>query len=133
MNTSNLIDLLATRIGTIPNMPTLAKENTNFKPTLLKPWMRMTVIPGEPTQLSIGEDRLMRYTGLVQIDVFTPPNTGNSTASETLIAYFNNKANRMLTLNGEPLHISKAYRGTSQHNTDWFRVPVILRYEYTTF
>lgn len=124
-----IIKAVNTALKALPGVPTLAEENVSFKPKLLTAWMRTTLLPSEPVQVTIGYDRTLRHNGLMQVDMFFPANTGSSPASvETVINWFNNKDNRFMTQDGERIIIESAWRGTASTNTDWYRVPVYLRY-----
>ena len=117
-------------ITSITGMPTLYEENKGGKPTLLTPWMRTTIIPNEPVQTSYGYDRQLRFTGLIQLDYFQPSNTSSDIANiDTIVDWFNGKDNRFLTSDGLPILIPLAWRGTATSGTDWYKVPIFIRYE----
>lgn len=117
-------------IKSISGLPTLFEENMNGKPQLLTPWMRTTIIPNEPVQTSIGYDRQLRFTGLIQLDYFQPANTSSDISNvDIIVDWFNNKDNRFITYDGLDILVPLAWRGTGNSATDWYRVPIFIRYE----
>ena len=91
-----IINAINNALTSIPGLPTLFTENNAGKPQLLTPWMRSTIIPSEPTQVTIGLDRTLRFTGLVQVDYFIPSNQGSTTANvDVIINWFNDKDTRL--------------------------------------
>lgn len=130
---SPIINAINKQLALVPNAPALQKENKSFKPTLRTKWMRSTLLPAEPTQVSIGEDRMLRYNGICQVDVFVPADTGSDdTIFDAIVAHFNHKDRRFLNEAGETINIKLAWRGTGITDTDWYRVPVLIRYEMFT-
>lgn len=125
-----IINAINNALTSIPGLPTLFTENNAGKPQLLTPWMRSTIIPSEPTQVTIGLDRTLRFTGLVQVDYFIPSNQGSTTANvDVIINWFNDKDNRFITEDGKEITILMAWRGTSTTETDWYRTPIFIRYQ----
>ncbi len=72
-----------------PGVP-IAFENTAFDPAVdavdgmgnPMPWVRLTVIPGEGFQASLGTPKVWRLTGVVSLQVFVPAGDGDGTANE---------------------------------------------------
>lgn len=130
---SPIITAINKQLALVPNAPTLAKENKVFKPTLRVKWMRSTLLPAEPTQVTIGEDRMLRYNGVCQVDVFMPADTGSEDALlDAIVSHFNHKDRRFLNEAGEVVNIKLAWRGVGVSETDWYKVPVFIRYEMFT-
>ena len=72
-----------------PGTP-VAYDNTPFDPALDAvdglgnpiPWVRLTVIPGDGFQASLGTPRVWRSTGVVSVQVFVPVGEGDGAANE---------------------------------------------------
>lgn len=127
---SPVINAINKQLKLIPSAPTLAEENKGFKPTLRTKWMRSTLLPAEPTQISLGTDRMLQYTGVCQVDYFIPAGTGSDDAMiDTIVAYFNAADRRFLTEAGQQVNIKLAWRGVGTTETDWYRTPIFIRYE----
>ena len=115
--------------STTPKFPTLQKENTSFKPTPPNAWLRTTILPAEPTYISTGRHRQLRYSGLVQVDSFIAANTtSNDPSVDKLVNLFNDYNNRYSVEDGYAIIIDYAYRGGSSQGTDWYMTPVMVRW-----
>lgn len=135
MINDKIIAAINKSLSEINGIPTINPENKTYKPTQRVSWCRTTHLPAEPTQTTIGFDRQIRWGGLYQIDLFFPSNTGAiQPIADAVVAHFN--TNRFIPLDDtnpeEVLTIRMAWRGTSAVETDWYRVPVLLRYEAFT-
>ena len=71
-----------------PSAP-VAYDNTAFDPTRdaldaggrnLASWVRLTIIPGDGFQASLGTPRVWRATGIVVVQVFSPLGEGDGSA-----------------------------------------------------
>lgn len=118
--------------STSPKFPVLQKENKSFKPDPNKPlpWLRTTLLPAEPTYVSAGRNRQLRYSGLVQIDSFIKANSVTDDPSvDSLVSMFNDYQNRyFVDSSGFTIIIDYAYRGASTTGTDWYQTPVLVRW-----
>lgn len=127
-----IINGINNAIESIPGLPVLFKENTQNKPVdPLTPWMRSTILPSEPTQVSIGYERQMRYIGIIQVDYMVPPNTGSTANNiDVIVNWFNDKDNRFINNDGVDFMILAAWRGTSFTGEKWYQTPIYLRYQF---
>jgi hypothetical protein len=72
-----------------PTVP-VAYDNAAFDPAAdardadgdPAPWVRLTIIPGDGFQASLGTPRVWRSTGLVTVQVFVPLGQGDGLARE---------------------------------------------------
>lgn len=128
----NVINLTNTALESISGVPTLIKENVQGQADLRSDWMRTTLIPSEPLQLSRGDIVLKQYSGLFQIDYFKSKGSGStSNVIDDIINHFNNYNGRFLG-NDEfaQLTVLRAWRGTSTQEDTWYRTPIILRLQW---
>lgn len=128
----NVINLTNTALESISGVPTLIKENVQGQADLRSDWMRTTLIPSEPLQLSRGDIVLKQYSGLFQIDYFKVKGSGStSNVIDDIINHFNNYNGRFLG-NDEfaQLTVLRAWRGTSTQEDTWYRTPIILRLQW---
>lgn len=60
----------------------VAWPNVSFEPKAGVPWVRFNVLTGESQQASIGSpgSNYFRYTGVIDVQVFTPTGTGTPTS-----------------------------------------------------
>ena len=72
-----------------PGVP-MAYDNAAFDPAVdavdgmgnPMPWVRLTVVPGDGFQASLGTPKVWRSTGVVSVQVFVPAGEGDGTANE---------------------------------------------------
>lgn len=120
-------------LSTIPGVPaTFIRENVTGQADLRSDWMRTTLIPSEPLQLSRGDRILKQYSGLMQIDYFKAKGTSsNSLTIDAIVNHFNGYNGRFL---GDDsflqLTVLRAWRGTSTQEDTWYRTPVMLRLQW---
>lgn len=57
-------------------------EDVDYTPTEGQAWVRLTILPGEQTQASMGTYRRFRRTGVVSVQIFTPAGSGDGLAKE---------------------------------------------------
>jgi hypothetical protein len=75
--------------GLRPGVP-VAFDNTAFDPAVDAvdgmgnpiPWVRLTIVPGDGFQASLGTPKVWRSTGVVSVQVFVPAGDGDGTANE---------------------------------------------------
>lgn len=129
---NKIIQLINASLATVTNVPVITPENKTYKPTQRTPYIRPTILPSEPVQTTIGYDRTVRWTGLYQLDYFYPANTGaESDIAARIVEHFH--TNRFLN-DGEGFQVTivMSWRATANTLTDWYRIPIMLRYETFT-
>lgn len=110
-------------------LPHLVEENKSYTPKVPTPWMRTTMLPAEPTYISSGRNRQLRYGGLVQLDSFIRANTGSAdTSVDKIVNLINNPDNRYIVVDGYAIILDYAYRNASTTNTDWYQTPIMIRW-----
>lgn len=128
----NVIDLIKTELSTITNIPAdIVIPNISYKPVLGKPWIRLSSTEGEPSQITIGQNRMLQYTGTCQIDVFNILGKGKSTVSEDIKTHFLKFDNRFLGTGQFKLQIQTCWIGNTVIEDNWARDIVFIRYIYT--
>lgn len=127
-----VIETVNTSLKSINNIPQIFEENMEGKPELLTPWVRTTLIPSEPLQISRGVDRLLQYSALMQIDVFIPKGKGStSSIVDDIIGHFNDSDNRELTSADDmQLIVLRSWRGVSSVEQNWYRSTVFVRLQW---
>ena len=79
------------RLNTNWTTTSIAWDNVAFIPTPGTAWIRCTILSGDADPLSFGQDTDIEYSGLIDIGIFVPKDTGNATArgyADTLAAIF---------------------------------------------
>ena len=131
MVNNKIIELIDAELASITDVPVISYENVAYKPSLRTSYIRTTLLPAEPTQTTIGFDRTLRWNGLYQLDLFVPANVGaQSIVADGIISHFH--INRFLVDGTFKLTIVNAWRNAARVNTDWYQIPILLRYETFT-
>lgn len=107
----------------------IAWENKSFLPGSAR-WYRVTFLPGSYRAAAIGVGSQNRHVGILQIDIFDPPNKGDAvtqTEAERIAAAF--KRGTILTYSGVSVRCERAYRGSGDSSDpSWFHVPVKIEW-----
>lgn len=110
------------------NLPT-AYENRMFSPADGKPWAAVSFIPNQPVVASIGPTGSDEHTGILQIDLYYPVNTGTGQcrdkAQEVMDAY---KAGSDVEYNGQHVIITSCGRSTGRAANGWYRVIITVEW-----
>jgi hypothetical protein len=56
--------------------------DVKYDPPEDTPWVRLTILPGQQAQASMGKQRLFRRNGVVVVDIFVPAGSGDGRAKE---------------------------------------------------
>lgn len=128
----NVISLIKTEMETITGIPKIVVPNESYKPVLGTPWIRLSVTEGEPVQITIGRNRMLRYTGSVQIDLFSVLGTGDNALVDALKEHFLKFDNRFLGTGDYKLQVQSIWKGNVVAETNWNRSILFIRYFYTT-
>jgi Bacteriophage related domain of unknown function len=54
----------------------IAEDNTDFNPSALTEWVRIVVLNADGQVASLGDDPLIRYRGIVVVQIFVKSGTG---------------------------------------------------------
>lgn len=107
----------------------VAWENKKFVPGSTR-WYRVTFLPGEPRAAAIGVSSQNRHVGVMQIDVFDPPNVGDvvtQAEAERIVTAF--KRGTTLAYSGVSVRCERTYRGPGDNSDpSWFHVPVKIEW-----
>ena len=120
----NIAAALDIHLNAMPASPPVAWENIEFTPPE-GPWLRPTLLPGDTTQGSMGDDGYNEYQGLYQVSVFTPRGIGRGQAlaeTEKIIEHF--ARGTSLTAGGQSLRIRVASRLAAVVEPNWYHIPV---------
>lgn len=95
--------------------------NKSFETPANSPWVRATILSAGDDPVTLGSGGYNERTGLMQIDIFTPKNSGDLTATaatDTVKAIF--KTGAKLTHNGQTVRINSAATRTGTDEQEWF-------------
>jgi len=83
---------IESRLGTNWSTTPIAWDNVAYVPTPGTAWIRCTILPGSAEGLAFGKDTDIEYSGIIDIGIFVPKDSGNNVArqyADTLAAIFN--------------------------------------------
>jgi len=91
MSFESIRSAVAARLATNWTTMPIAYENRDFTPPTSGGWIELTVIGNTGQTLGIGSAVMVRDTGLISINVYTPEGSGTATGrgyADTLAALF---------------------------------------------
>lgn len=112
----------------------VAYPNREFTPPdaslTAKSWLRVTFIPAETQQASVGDAGMNLMSGIMLINVFSPKgaNAGpaNALADSLVTAY--KRGTNCPAVSGYVARIEKAWRSMALPDERWFNVPVRVKW-----
>jgi hypothetical protein len=111
-----------------PTTP-IAWENVDYAPTIEVLYFQATLLPAEPSVLSLGEAPWQERKGIFQISVFSAAGIGwgvpKGKAAEIVAAF---KPRTAFIANGLRVICEKAWPGPALADNGWYHIPVSIRY-----
>lgn len=108
----------------------VAYENMEYEPRVGTDWKRVTFMPAEPTQATLGTAGQNRLVGIYQVSVFAEVGKGPKAAEDAaklVIAAFK-RGTSLTAVSGVITRIERAWRGVAVQEKDWYHVPVSIRW-----
>src|SRR5690625_115298 len=94
-----------------------------YEPALREPFIRLTLMPVEPVNVSQGMNSIQDHTVTMNIDIFTPRNTSISLDyAKEIVEILNYQRYR------EYFTIDRAWKTTDIIDEEWLRSTLICRY-----
>jgi len=121
---------LTQRLGSLPQLPQVAWENTTFIPTVGKAYLAPCIIWSETNQAEIGAAGRNWEGGIYQIDAIYPPNEGPGPLNKIMGALKDHfKRGTSLLYNGLEVKIKKVYPGPQSITTAGIRQPITIVFQ----
>lgn len=126
----DILDGLEAQLLTMANLPTnIVWENDTFTPTIGTTFMRVSTLPVEPVQTSLGTAGLNTQTGTFALDLFFQKGVGraiqNTLVSE-IVGHFSRGTT--ITQNSVVIRMEKVSPLPAIEEDNWFHVPVHVKY-----
>lgn len=121
---------LVARANALTGSPVIAYENDSHSQNASVDYLRLTFLPGDTVQASLGDLGNDLYSGIFQIDSFTRRDTGRSTWPDVIGDHF--KRGTILTYNGTTVRIKAVSRGPSFEDNNFYITPVSIDWEAYT-
>jgi hypothetical protein len=134
MNYDAIRKLLDAQVDTVAGLPTRVYENQRYMPTTGTPWCRSTLLPAEPTAVTIGPNGQNQAKGLFQVDLLYPQSIGTTDANAlaSLIATAL-KRGTILVSGSDNVHVEMSWQQTAYAIQQvWYVVPVVIRWSSYT-
>jgi len=132
MNYDNIRTILDTQTKTVTSLPLMSAENVRTNIAGIKDsFVRTTLLPAEPTPLSVSSGGANQYTGLFQIDLFykTDYGTSDSNSLSSLLQAAFPRGTILTDTNGVRVQIEMCWQQTAYTvQKTWYVVPVIVRW-----
>lgn len=128
---SEIQSALDARLATVTGLPELQTENkrVNRDGKSKTPFARGTLLPNQATQLTVGKNGVNTYSGLYQVDLFYPIDSGvtaaNSMADAVMEKFVRGDT---LTVGGITVHITISWREAGRRDEPFYAVPVLVQW-----
>lgn len=129
MSYASIQQAIEKQLITIPGLPAVNYENTDYSPVIDTPWLRVTHFPSENRPSGIGISAPNLYRGLTLVNVFYPARAGakDAKAMVDLICSYFQKGTQLLE-DGLQIWISYSEASGSSQEPNWFMIPVTIRW-----
>ena len=130
MSYATIQDLLVNHLKTLVVLPTLQEENTRNIGKTGVSFSRATMLHTRPQQASVGINGKDAFSGLFQIDLFVPIDSGTAdvnTLADTVVEHF--PRGLTLTLGNVYVHIQLAWRETGSRFETFYNCPVVIQWQ----
>ena len=118
------------KMNGLADRPAVAWPNVKFEPNGKKPYLRISVIPAETVQASLGATGKDETNGICQVSCFVPAGTGKSDLPDIIADHF--KRGTVLVYNGTRIRLRSPSIGVSVVDGAFYFVPVSIPYQTFT-
>ncbi len=92
-------------------------------------WVALTILGGEGNQIALGNSDLQRYSGVIQLDIYLPADTGTQVArthADTLEVIFRHK--QFSSGNSGTITTRTPWYATRGVESEWYHAVVTVSY-----
>jgi len=118
------------RLNTLPGGYDIAWPNIPFEPQAGATYLRPQFLPADTVQVGLGTDGLDDTTGIYQVDVVYPAETGRSQIPDQVADHF--KRGTVLSYNGTNVRIRSVSIASALRDGAFFFVPVSIAFQTYT-
>lgn len=109
----------------------VATDNEGFKPPAAsKPWARLTNLPTQPSQATLGDGGLDLHTGILQVDLYFPQGKGRAATlqlADQIAAHF--KAGESCEFEGQFVRFISCGRSEGRVEDGWYRTVISINWK----
>lgn len=105
-------------------------ENKQFTPPSGKPWARITNLPAQPDQATLGDGGQDLHVGILQVDLLYPQGEGRGAAlamADRIATHF--KAGDSWRHEDQAVRVTSCGRGTGINEGGWYRISVSINWK----
>lgn len=113
---------------TAEGLPDVAVEGVKYERKANVPFVRMTMMPSETINNSIGENFILQLNGLTQFSVFYPALRGVAEAEAVAQAIVDVFTPSILLDGAEQIVIDSVWISPIREEQSWVQVPVVMRW-----
>lgn len=117
------------RLNTMSSLPPVAWQNFKYEPVNGTLYLRPTLLPAETTASTLGTIGTDENSGIYQVDIFAPSDTGKGeayTMADSVADHF--KPVTEIDYSGITVRCVSVSIGSTSQADGWFQVPVFVRY-----
>ena len=118
------------KMNELSDRPAVAWPNVKFEPNAKKPYLRITIIPAETVQASLGAQGKDETNGICQITIFVPAGTGRTDLPDVIADHF--KRGTVLSYNSTSIRLRAPSIGPAVSDGAFYFVPVSIPYQTFT-
>lgn len=112
---------LETKLSQISGLPTIAYENTDFKPTVGTPFVMVRLMPTGRRAAVTGPSPQQRYDGILAVDCYNPEGVGPA-AADAIAAKVLDAFDAATSVDNITIEYAERDRGVIDGS--WYVVPV---------
>jgi hypothetical protein len=118
------------RMNEMNDRPGVAWPNVKFEPNAKKPYLRLSILPAQTVQASLGSIGKDETNGICQISVFVPAGSGRTNLPDMIADHF--KRGTVLAYNTTRVRLRAPSIGPAISDGAFYFVPVSIPYQTYT-
>jgi hypothetical protein len=129
MSIASIQTALVAHLKTLSTLPTLQEENSRFAPKSTDNYSRVTLLPAQPQQISVGTTGKDLLTGLLQVDIFVTLDSGidaGNALADAVIAHF--PRGQIVSHDNTSALCQRSWRQTAGRFNTHYQIPVVVQW-----
>jgi hypothetical protein len=118
------------KMNELTDRPAVAWPNVKFEPNSKKSHLRLSIIPAETVQASLGATGKDETNGICQISIYVPAGTGRTDLPDVIADHF--KRGTVLSYNSTSIRLRAPSIGPAISDGAFYFVPVSIPYQTFT-
>lgn len=131
--TDSMINRFLNNLPTVDGVPldpaVVKTPNAPFKTPKNSPWVRLSVLFTEATNVEPGGEGRVRYDGIMTIDCFVPTGTGNKVINELQVQATTLYARKEFE-NIRSKTVTPTVLGRNEEDSNWYQNQIVVDFEF---